>query len=137
MFWESNRRHLPFCTHNASLRSEWVWARGVSACADDRQPVLAPHCQCRGMQWHDIVCYHMNVNQPQRKVPQINKTTFSILGMGFRGMSKKGSPGQVEMLSAAGCSFVIGMIKFCEASLCTQHDIISLNLFSYSALWMI
>lgn len=47
-----------------------VWlgvGQDVLVFGDDRQPVLAVRCQCRGMKGHDAVYYQMHMNQSQKQ----------------------------------------------------------------------
>lgn len=70
-------------------------------CVIVRQTVLAINtdcCQRWGMQQHDIVCYHMNVNQPQKQQStnqQGNIFHFRRRAAGW----VKGPQGQMEILS--------------------------------------
>lgn len=94
-------------------------------CVIVRQTVLAINtdcCQRWGMQQHDIVCYHMNVNQPQKQQStnqQGNIFHFRRRAAGW----VKGPQGQMEILSVY--LFFCDRLKVCHESDCSLCKMIS------------
>ena len=130
-----SRRDTVLSTHDPSFRSEWVSAPFccVSGCWWQTSSLGARQCQCRGMQWHDIVCYHTNGNPPPKSNrPQITQTV-SILGRSYGGMSKRlpGPNGEVV------CRFILcGELQLCHRNgnvlwviVGVQSDLCLLDLF--------
>lgn len=85
-------------------------------CVIVRQTVLAINtdcCQRWGMQQHDIVCYHMNVNQPQKQ--QATNQQGNIFHFRRRAAGwVKGPQGQMEILSVY--LFFCDRLKVCHES---------------------
>lgn len=93
-------------------------------CVIVRQTVLAINtdcCQRWGMQQHDIVCYHMNVNQPQKQ--QSTNQQGNIFHFRRAAGWVKGPQGQMEILSVY--LFFCDRLKVCHESDCSLCKMIS------------
>lgn len=96
-------------------------------CVIVHQTVLAINtdcCQRWGMQQHDIVCYHMNVNQPQKQ--QTTNQQGNIFHFRRRAAGwVKGPQGQMEILSVY--LFFCDRLKVCHESDCSLWNTVGMQ----------